>query len=73
MACPAGCCNGTEILCISDPCPISLVVLGIPLQVELTCLRLSSPITLTTAQVQAILQVLIGILGSLGAVLPASL
>lgn len=64
--CPEGCCEGNEILCISIPCPISIVLLGLELQLELPCVRLSSEDTLSPAQIQQILGVLSRLLGSLG-------
>jgi hypothetical protein len=64
--CPDSCCTGDEILCIGIPCPIDIVLLGIELQVELPCVRLTSPGTLTGDQVQQLLGVLQGILGALG-------
>ncbi|MFX3625046.1 MAG: hypothetical protein ACE3JP_13705 [Ectobacillus sp.] len=60
------CCQGNEILCVSIPCPIDIVLLGIDLQLELPCLRLSSGQTFNSAQIQQLLQVLIGLLGGLG-------
>lgn len=64
--CPEGCCTGDEILCVSIPCPISIVLLGIDLQLELPCLRLTSGSGLTAAEVQRLLAFLTGLLGSLG-------
>jgi len=64
--CPDSCCTGDEILCIGIPCPIDIVLLGIELQVELPCVRVSSPGDLTEDQVQQLLGVLQGILGALG-------
>jgi hypothetical protein len=56
--CPEGCCQGDEILCISIPCPITIVLLGLELQLELPCIRLT--------QTQQILASLTNILGNLG-------
>lgn len=66
--CPEGCCTGNEILCVSIPCPIDIVLLGLQLRLELPCIRLSSQgdTPLDEADVQRLLQVLTGILGSLG-------
>ncbi|WP_368504831.1 hypothetical protein AB3N04_04010 [Alkalihalophilus sp. As8PL] len=64
--CPDSCCTGDEILCIGIPCPIDIVLLGIELQVELPCVRLTSPGPLTEDQIQQLLDVLQGVLGSLG-------
>lgn len=69
--CPEGCCEGGEILCVSIPCPISIVLLGIPLQLELPCLRLTSTQTLNAGQVNQLLQALAGLIGGLGGALPA--
>lgn len=65
QACPAGCCKGNEILCISIPCPVSIVLLGIDLTLELPCVRLTSKTPLTAAQINNIIQTLTRILGSL--------
>jgi hypothetical protein len=64
--CPESCCTGDEILCIGIPCPIDIVLLGLELQIELPCVRITSPGDLTQEQVQQILDVLTGILGGLG-------
>lgn len=65
--CPEGCCTGDEILCVSIPCPISIVLLGIDLQLELPCLRLSTQSSnLTTDQTQQLLSVFTNLLGNLG-------
>jgi hypothetical protein len=66
--CPAGCCQGTEILCISIPCPITIVLLGLTLTLELPCVRLTSPNLLTPSDITDILQSLINLLGALGTV-----
>jgi hypothetical protein len=64
--CPEGCCQGDEILCISIPCPITIVLLGLELQLELPCIRLTSPDNLTPTQTQQILASLTNLLGNLG-------
>lgn len=64
--CPEGCCTGNEILCVSIPCPISIVLLGLQLQLELPCIRLTSQDNLTPTQVQQLLGFLSGLLGNLG-------
>lgn len=64
--CPAGCCTGDEILCISIPCPISIVLLGIDLTLELPCVRLTSTSPLTATQTNQLVQAVTKILGSLG-------
>ncbi|CEG25636.1 hypothetical protein [Bacillus sp. B-jedd] len=66
--CPEGCCTGDEILCISIPCPISIVLLGLDLQLELPCIRLSTVNGLTAGQTQQILGVLANLLGALGSI-----
>ncbi|OAT74548.1 hypothetical protein A7K69_02235 [Parageobacillus thermoglucosidasius] len=63
--CSEGCCQGDEILCISIPCPITIVLLGLELQLELPCVRLTSPDNLTPAQAQQILASLTNLLGNL--------
>jgi len=70
--CPESCCNGTEILCTSIPCPINIVLLGIRLQIEIPCIRVSSPLTLTPEQVQSLLQVIINIITNLGSIITSS-
>lgn len=64
--CPEGCCDGSEILCVSIPSPISIVLLGLELQLELPCIRLSSPDVLSAAQVENLLGFLSSLIGSLG-------
>lgn len=64
-SCPAGCCDGTEILCVSIPCPVTVVVLGLTLDLELPCVRLTSAEPLSPAQVSALLQALISLLNGL--------
>ena len=64
--CPDSCCTGDEILCIGIPCPIDIVVLGIDLQLELPCVRLTSTGVLTDTEVQQLIGVLTGILEGLG-------
>lgn len=70
--CPEGCCTGDEILCVSIPCPIDIVLLGIDLRLELPCVRLSSGSPLTSAQLGQILQVLQSLLGGIGGALPGA-
>jgi hypothetical protein len=67
--CPEGCCTGSEILCISIPCPISIVLLGLQLQLELPCVKLTSQQSLTSEQISRLLQVITNLLGSLGSIL----
>lgn len=62
--CPTGCCTGNEILCVSIPCPVSIVLLGIDLTLEIPCIRLASGSPLTGAQIQQTLQVLQTMLNS---------
>lgn len=64
--CPEGCCDGSEILCVSIPCPVTVVLLGLQLQLELPCIRLTSPDELTAEQIQQLLALLSGIIGGLG-------
>jgi hypothetical protein len=64
--CPSGCCQGNEILCLSIPCPVSIVLLGINLQLELPCLRLTSTTPLTGAQANQVLQALTNVINSVG-------
>jgi hypothetical protein len=64
--CPDGCCVGDEILCISIPCPITIVLLGIQLQVELPCLRITSPDELNGEHVNQLLGIVSALLGNLG-------
>jgi hypothetical protein len=44
VLCEEGCCIGDEILCISIPCPIVIVLNGLQLTLELPCIRLTSPV-----------------------------
>ncbi|WP_227940100.1 hypothetical protein [Alkalihalobacillus deserti] len=64
--CPEGCCEGDELLCVSIPCPITIVLLGLELQLELPCIRLTSQDDLTADQVQQLLGFLSNLLGNLG-------
>jgi len=65
QTCPSGCCTGNEILCISIPCPINIVLLGLNLTLELPCIRLTSNTPLTETQNNEIIQSITRILGSL--------
>ncbi|MGP4107906.1 hypothetical protein [Virgibacillus sp. L01] len=64
--CPEGCCQGDELLCVSIPCPVTIVLLGLELQLELPCIRLTSEDNLTPDQAQQILDFLSNLLGNLG-------
>ncbi|ADK15780.1 MULTISPECIES: hypothetical protein [Clostridium] len=64
--CPSGCCTGNEILCISIPCPINIVLLGLNLTLELPCVRLTSSTPLTAPQINQLVQPVAGIISSLG-------
>lgn len=70
--CPEGCCTGDEILCVSIPCPIDIVLLGLELRLELPCIRLSSGSPLSGAQIDQLLQVLQALLSGLGGALPGA-
>lgn len=70
--CPEPCCQPNDILCISIPCPIQIVLLGLQLNLELPCLRLSSGTPLTAEQVNQILEFLGSFLGNLGNALPGA-
>lgn len=70
MTCPAGCCNGTEILCIAIPCPVTIVLLGIELTLQLPCLRLTSTTTLTGAQAAQLLALLAQLIAAIGGLIP---
>lgn len=70
--CPPPCCQPTDILCVSIPCPIQIVLLGIQLNLSLPCLRLSSGTPLTAEQVNQILGFLGNLLGNLGSTLPGA-
>ena len=67
--CPEGCCTGNEILCVSIPCPVNIVLLGLDLQLELPCLRLTSQGNLSSNQITQVLNALTSLIGSLGAAL----
>ncbi|MED1602505.1 hypothetical protein [Alkalihalophilus marmarensis] len=60
------CCTGNEILCLGIPSPIDIVLLGLELQLELPCVRLTAPNPLTDGQISQLLQVLQGILAAIG-------
>lgn len=64
--CPEGCCQGDEILCLSIPCPITVVLLGLQLQLELPCLRLTSPNQLTENQIKQLQELAAKMIGDLG-------
>ncbi|WP_430790498.1 hypothetical protein VBD025_06620 [Virgibacillus flavescens] len=66
VQCPDGCCQGDELLCLSIPCPVSIVILGLELQLELPCLKLTSPNDLTQEQTQQVRNVLTNLLQNLG-------
>lgn len=71
--CPAGCCDGSELLCISIPCPVQIVLLGaLNLELEIPCIRLSSQGGLTGAQANQLLGLLTGILGAVGGAVAAA-
>lgn len=72
QGCPSGCCTGNEILCISIPCPINIVLLGLNLTLELPCVRLTSTTPLTAAQTNTVMQSLTKILESLGSITTTS-
>jgi len=67
QVCPDSCCTGDEILCIGIPCPIDIVLLGIDLQIELPCVRITSNQgPLTEEQVQQLVGVITRILDAVG-------
>lgn len=63
--CPEGCCTGEEILCISIPCPVQIVILGLELELNIPCISLGANQDLTDAQLQQILELLRGLLGGI--------
>ncbi|WP_251860156.1 hypothetical protein [Clostridium sp. Marseille-Q2269] len=65
-SCPSGCCTGDEILCVSIPCPIDLVILGLDLRIELPCLRITSNSTLTDEQKNKIVQAIKNTIPNIG-------
>lgn len=67
--CHNECCSGNEILCISIPEPITIVILGNTLRLELPCLRLTSEDPLTGEEASTILAALTRILGAAGAII----
>lgn len=70
--CPPGCCTGTEILCVSIPCPVTIVLLGLRLRLELPCVRLTSESPLTGAQVDQLLGTVRSLLGGIAGSLPTA-
>lgn len=69
--CPTGC-TGSEILCVTIPSPVTIVLLGTRLQLELPCLRLTSAQDLTSEQITALLNLLAAIIGGIGGLIPAT-
>lgn len=67
--CNNDCCKGNELLCISIPEPITIVVLGNTLRLELPCLRLTSEDSLSGEEASTILAALTRILGAAGAII----
>lgn len=59
---------GNELVCVSIPCPIRIVLLGglLDLTVTLPCLTIASTNELTPAQLAALLRLLTDLLGGLG-------
>ncbi|MEH7178230.1 hypothetical protein [Neobacillus vireti] len=66
------CCENTDILCVSIPGGIHIVLLGIHIDLEAVCLRISNPGTGTlTAAQQANVEQVAGAVGNLlGNLLP---
>ncbi|ERJ13124.1 hypothetical protein [Haloplasma contractile] len=60
-----GCCQLDDLLCVSIPEPVQIVLLGIPLTLELPCLRLFSDEEITTEQVNDIIQFISGLLSNI--------
>lgn len=67
--CPTGCCGGNEILCVSIPCPITIVLLGITLTLNLPCLSLSSADGVGGTEVAPLVNALSSLLANLGTTL----
>jgi len=65
--CPNSCCSGTELVCVSIPCPVNIVLLGglLDINLDLRCLTIESNGQLTPDQVTNIVQTLSNLLGSL--------
>ncbi|MBM7572706.1 hypothetical protein [Aquibacillus albus] len=61
-----GCCQGDELLCVSIPSPITIVFLGLEIQIELPCIRINSEENLTSEETQQILGLLTNLLGNIG-------
>ncbi|MGU3369275.1 hypothetical protein [Bacillus mycoides] len=55
-------CDGNEALCVSIPVPITVVLLGTKLQVELPCIRITSEEDITPA-LKKLIKSLGGLLG----------
>lgn len=66
------CCEDTDILCVSIPGGVHIVLLGIHIDLEAVCLRISNPGTSTlTAAQQANVEQIAGAVGNLlGNLLP---
>lgn len=65
--CPPGCCTGDELLCVSIPCPITVVLLGLSVQAELPCIRLTAGAPISGAQISQLREAFSGTVKSLGA------
>jgi hypothetical protein len=65
--CPESCCSGTELVCVSIPCPINIVLLGglLNINLDLRCLKIESNGELTPDEMINILQTLSNLLGGL--------
>ncbi|RXT05783.1 hypothetical protein [Ammoniphilus sp. CFH 90114] len=59
------CCRGNEIVCLSLPSPLNLVLLGIKLRLELPCLRLTSKEQISEQQIERLINLLRRLLGGL--------
>ncbi|MFB9760350.1 hypothetical protein [Ectobacillus funiculus] len=58
-------CDGSEALCVSVPVPLTVVLFGTKLQVELECLKITSEQDITPA-LQKLVRSLGGLLGGSG-------
>ena len=64
--CPKGCCKGDELLCVSIPCPVKIVINGVELELKLPYFSLNSNHDLPNTQIIHILDALKHLVGNIG-------
>ncbi|MTI47301.1 hypothetical protein [Sporosalibacterium faouarense] len=63
--CHNKCCKGDELLCIAIPVPITVVILGFELNVDIPCIRITAPDDMSSDQANDLMNSLNGILSNL--------